>query len=75
MAGGFTYICCKSVKRDTRPKEKPPGGGFSIQIYDVDQAAINAGLASPASQVRRQAANRPPLLGSPSPIVQHVPMV
>jgi hypothetical protein len=26
------------------PNKKPPGGGFSIQIYDVDQAAINAGF-------------------------------
>jgi hypothetical protein len=48
---------------------------LNSNLMIVDQAAINAGLASPASQVRRQAANRPPLLGSPSPIVQHVPMV
>jgi hypothetical protein len=28
----------------SRPKKKPPEGGFSIQLMIVDQAAINAGF-------------------------------
>jgi len=33
-----------SANSGSRPKKKPPEGGFSIQLMIVDQAAINAGF-------------------------------